>query len=656
MLPSAQHVHGVLLFLLLTHCVGPDQGQAPPTPSLDEPSTSDPTPTSPDEPEEQMITVAGMRVTLDEAGGLTLDGGPEANELSIATEGGDIVLSDVEGLDEHRIPSDHVLQVAVHMGAGPNVLRVTGLQLAGSLLVESLGGPDQVSITDTTLGERLTIDLGDGSDTVILEATSADQLDAMLGGGDDLFRWEATRHSSRAHIDGGQGEGDRIRTGRDCSDMSATFEATGFEIGVASAGYVEQIDLYAEVVTISSATPLGIDDVFGVDGALIPGSLAAIPNTTAALQLEIDRLAGIGGGIIDLDEGLYKLASVQMGSQVHLRVHERAHLLLDPEGRPAGQRQSMFIFSNDIYDTSLRSKGDNYSVYLDTGRGAASFAETGYVTNFLIQGADIFDNYTKFSAIGAAPVFDFANDAFLQDDSDRDAMPTGGTFRDLRHFDAHTGYGLVQTSAGRNLHFENIYSRGGITLRLETHWLKMNGYGAGGVFDIRADGVTCEDGFRALVFTPHTAKNGRVEVRNVTSDGTFSAVGVQRGWISPQHYNTPGDESSGRRWGDHPLTVGWFDSGSSVDGVVSSFGTKAQCQPYRDLRYYPESMQSDVVSFPHPHPESLQLEPLTEAPSLFNVVTHENANFSVRFSGLMTVDELRAAGFAHLDDAISYID
>ena len=85
------------------------------------------------------------------------------------------------------------------------------------------------------------------------------------------------------------------------------------------------------------------------------------------------------------------------------------------------------------------------------------------VRNFLIADLDVKDSFTTYCGITLTP---------LQTKSETKDWPvsraTGGTVRNCRIFNASPGYGLTQLHGAQSVHFEDIYAKRGVTLRLET--------------------------------------------------------------------------------------------------------------------------------------------------------------------------------------------
>jgi len=128
------------------------------------------------------------------------------------------------------------------------------------------------------------------------------------------------------------------------------------------------------------------------------------------------------------------------------------------------------------------------------------------VKNFLIADLDVKDNFTTYCGITLTP---------LQTKRESKDWPvsraTDGTVRNCRIFNASPGYGLTQLHGAQSVHFEDIYAKGGVTLRLGT--------GAVGdktaIYDISARNVVNEDGRCAVMLGPHSAMNGVVKVDGV---------------------------------------------------------------------------------------------------------------------------------------------
>ena len=87
--------------------------------------------------------------------------------------------------------------------------------------------------------------------------------------------------------------------------------------------------------------------------------------------------------------------------------------------------------------------------------------------------------------------------------------PSYGHVENITALGGWPGYGLIQVQAATFVHFENLDSTGGVTLRMETGG--DNGY----VADITGNNIICRDGSTALMAGPHAQVNGKFNVKNL---------------------------------------------------------------------------------------------------------------------------------------------
>jgi len=155
---------------------------------------------------------------------------------------------------------------------------------------------------------------------------------------------------------------------------------------------------------------------------------------------------------------------------------------------------------------------------------------------------------------------------------------TDGTVRNCRIFNASPGYGLTQLHGAQSVHFEDIYAKGGVTLRLET--------GAVGdktaVYDVTAKNVVNENGRCAVMFGPHSAMNGVVKVDGVVSKSSTYAVSIGMGGVKAAELKHNPD-----------ATDGIFAEGSYVKNIRTIFGMNAQVKTHA-MMDIPEEYYDDL--------------------------------------------------------------
>jgi hypothetical protein len=118
------------------------------------------------------------------------------------------------------------------------------------------------------------------------------------------------------------------------------------------------------------------------------------------------------------------------------------------------------------------------------------------------------------------------------------------------------GYGLIQTQSCENVHFENLDSKGGVTLHMESG-CKAEPFLAY-VGNITARNITCRDGVAAVMTSPHTCVNGAFHLQELTSYGCWLTLRLEAGF-----------SQLGR-------PAGTFSNDSTIASAVGHYGLHAQ--------------------------------------------------------------------------------
>ena len=196
------------------------------------------------------------------------------------------------------------------------------------------------------------------------------------------------------------------------------------------------------------------------------------------------------------------------------------------------------------------------------------------VKNFLISDLDVNDNFTVYCGLTMAPTRSKVKDVRNW----KVSRATDGTIRNCRIFNASPGYGLVQLHGAQSLQFENLYAKGGVTLRLEI--------GAVGehtaIFDITGKNISCENGRCAVMLGPHSAVNGLVHVDGVKTTSCAYAVTVGLGGVKEAELARNPDAENGS-----------FAEGSSIKNIHATFGNDAQIKTHATLEI-PEEYFDDL--------------------------------------------------------------
>ncbi|WP_139958680.1 hypothetical protein [Flavicella sediminum] len=314
--------------------------------------------------------------------------------------------------------------------------------------------------------------------------------------------------------------------------------------------------------------PKGLSKNLKKDYGLVDDNAAT--NQSEKLTKAIDFIHKKGGGRIIIPKGTYNLSGIKLKSNVHILID--AGTVIKPKGN------SVFTFDTKtgkgqgyIENTSVRGVGGKFIVdyhtllYKDKQRAIVA----RMVKNFMIENMIVKDNYSTHCGI----IFTLTKT--MEDISKWEvSRPTDGILRNICHFRANPGYGLVQCHGAQSIHFENLYSLGGVTLRLEVGADLLHV----GVYDLTAKNIINENGRMAVLMGPHSAKSGVVTIDGVTTISSTYAIGMSDGHVKK---NAPDQ------------TPGYFDNKSSIKNVHAIFGTNAQSRSDQSLLSLPNNNYYD---------------------------------------------------------------
>ncbi|MBU3025899.1 glycoside hydrolase family 55 protein [Zobellia galactanivorans] len=266
-------------------------------------------------------------------------------------------------------------------------------------------------------------------------------------------------------------------------------------------------------------------------------------NDSKQLQQAIDEVSAIdGGGIIFIPQGQYYLSEISLKSNVHLSFEDGT--IIKPIGRENNKNYSVFylgVNSGVVKNVKITGSCGKFTVDLrEVENTNVRVIQCGNVDGFVLSDFGVLDQLTKFSAITFG----------LASYDGKYFGPHNGTVKNISAFSTHYGYGLVQAQVAKNVEFKNLYSEGGVTLRLETGENKFNELQPEGlgIFDIKAKNIIGENGNSAVMISPHTIKNGHVDIKNVVANNCGFAVRIDKGFanksqselgISPGYFKNP---------------------------------------------------------------------------------------------------------------------
>ncbi|GAA3615230.1 glycosyl hydrolase family 28-related protein [Flavivirga amylovorans] len=295
------------------------------------------------------------------------------------------------------------------------------------------------------------------------------------------------------------------------------------------------------------------------------------------LQKAIDDLTKLKrGGTIIIPEGKYKLISVNLKSNVHIKIDKGAVLIPRLGGKKTnifslGEKEKPSVVNVSV---SCSQKGQMYTVDFSNVVGSAALFSIGNTRNFLLSDFKVKDNYTKFSAVRMG--IDLYNGKYYH--------PTNGVIKNATTINSHYGYGLIQAQCGENVLFKDLSGIGGATLRLETGAKKVNDVQATGLDGIVARNISCKDGNSAVMLSPHALQNGTVDIDGVTVENTGFGVRIEGGFIAKKY-----DKSKVSKKGAFKHI--------KVNNVKATYGNTAQLKS-KHFKFIPCELVSQIKEAP----------------------------------------------------------
>ena len=291
-------------------------------------------------------------------------------------------------------------------------------------------------------------------------------------------------------------------------------------------------------------------------------------NQSELLQKAINEISAKGGGRLIMPKGTYCFAGVCLNSNVHLLI-EKDTVIKPwwPEGEkvvifnltlPTESKSDAKSLEGHIENVSIRGLGGRFIIdYSGYGRntpGGIRAINCRQVKNFLLSDIYIKDSWTTYCAVIFTPAK--AADARKW----KVFRPTDGLVKNLKSTNSSSGYGLVQMHAGDTIHFENLWtSNGGVTFRLETGAGGENG----GIDNITAKKIYCENGLSAAMLGSHKSQNGVVVIDGVIAKSCANGVQMGPGFIEKKNLDNPNYKQ------------GRFAAGTTIRNVHVIFGTHA---------------------------------------------------------------------------------
>lgn len=300
------------------------------------------------------------------------------------------------------------------------------------------------------------------------------------------------------------------------------------------------------------------------------------------LQNAIDSISNVyGGGRLVIPAGNYTFEEINLKSNVHLRINSGAII------KPNTDNTTDFVIfkvtnnitSPPLENVSIIGVGGKFTVDLEElqgnhGSGSNNkqrVIESKNVKNFKYSNMLVKDNKSKYAAIEFNGV----------DINGNINGPRFGVVSNIDVTGAHYGFGVVQLQLGREIFFKNLYGEGGITLRIETHnqtlydpskFTKSH--------NLYARNIRSKNGNCAVMLSPHFVEMGKVDIDDVTAEGSGFGVRVERGFFTCQEQSETGIT----------LENGSFGSQSVISNVTVTYGNNtAQIKP-KHIKYIADSL------------------------------------------------------------------
>jgi len=281
------------------------------------------------------------------------------------------------------------------------------------------------------------------------------------------------------------------------------------------------------------------------------------------LQRAINDVSNAGGGKIIIPGGSYTFTNVAMKSNVRIEINKNATIRPKPNvpGNP-----TIFALGGNFSTVKnvsiIGTGGGRFTVDVRNviNKNIVVFSCTN-VNNFQLANFNVLDDYTVFQSINFSP----------KKVGSRWFTPTKGLVKNAKATNCHYGYGLVQVQAAEQILFKNIDGKGGVTMNAipEPNTPKIK--------NVFGRTIKCSFGQAALMMEPHSIRQGRVDVRDITTIGCEFGATIGKG---SNHKNTS-------------LTPGTFASNSVVANVKATYRENATVRSHY-LPFIPCNLRSKI--------------------------------------------------------------
>lgn len=330
-------------------------------------------------------------------------------------------------------------------------------------------------------------------------------------------------------------------------------------------------------------------------------------NSTTNLQKAINEISKKGGGTIIIPKGNYLLSSIQLESNVHIKIDKDAVIRFVKESKGStvftlGEKNKPTVKNVSV---TCSDEEEKYTVDFENSGIDPALFQLGNVENFLIAGFEVKDSFTRFSSIRMG--IDEYNGTYF--------YPTNGVIKNCCTINSHYGYGLVQSQAARNVLFKNLSGIGGATLRLETGAKLVNDLQVGGNHNIVVRNIHCKNGNSVVMLSPHALKNGTVDIDGVYGESCGFTLRIEGGFIATKYKKDPN------------IKVGNYEK-VVAKNIKAVYGVEAQLKS-KHFKFMPCELRSQV----HIAPDKTNIKevgtvPIYLGPAIGAVMdTHEYPTF-----------------------------
>ncbi len=311
-----------------------------------------------------------------------------------------------------------------------------------------------------------------------------------------------------------------------------------------------------------------------------------------ALQDAIDfATAQVNGGKVLIPSGIFYLKQINLKSNVHIEIDKEAIIKItaweDPENLKNYMLFNLNVKNDLIENVSIRCAQENERYTIDfrnlINKNIRAY-QLNNVENFYVADFNVIDDITRFSCVT------FGYEVYSPSPEGWNS-PKNGIVKNGDVRNAHYGYGLIQAQAATNTLFKNLSGEGGVTLRFETGYDKMNELQIGGIFDCYGRNISCVDGNAAYMMSPHAIHNGHVDIQGVDAVNCGFAVRIGNGYVKKDQEGLPG------------VTPGTFAGTSIVKDVTATYGTSAQVKS-KHFKYMPCTLRHLISPDYNPDGES----------------------------------------------------